>query len=101
MTRSSSSSPSASTTGCRSTDASTQPVRSWAKEPAGEVPEGYYTVPLGKAAIIRPGDDVTVLAYGTMVHVCTAAIEDSGYDAESLSTCARSFRSTSTPSSSP
>lgn len=59
-----------------------QPVRSWAKEATGNVPEGHYTVPLGKAAIVREGADVTVLAYGTMVHVSQAAIEDSGHDAE-------------------
>lgn len=59
-----------------------QPVRSWADLPAAEVPEGHYTVPLGKAAIVRPGSDVTVLAYGTMVHVAKAAIEANGCDAE-------------------
>jgi 2-oxoisovalerate dehydrogenase E1 component beta subunit len=48
----------------------------------GEVPEGYYTVPLGKAAIARAGQAVTVLAYGTMVHVALAAAADSGIDAE-------------------
>jgi 2-oxoisovalerate dehydrogenase E1 component beta subunit len=48
----------------------------------GEVPEGHYTVPLGKAAITRPGDAVTVLTYGTMVHVATTAVEETGIDAE-------------------
>ncbi|HEY8509871.1 MAG TPA: transketolase C-terminal domain-containing protein, partial [Steroidobacteraceae bacterium] len=57
-------------------------ARSWAGHPLAEVPEDYYTVPLGKAAIVRPGSDVTVLAYGTMVHVSLAAIEDSGIDAD-------------------
>lgn len=59
-----------------------QPLQTWAKHPASEVPDGYYTVPLGKAAIRRSGKDVTVLAYGTMVHVCLAAVEASGVDAE-------------------
>jgi 2-oxoisovalerate dehydrogenase E1 component beta subunit len=59
-----------------------QPVRSWAGNPKAEVPDGHYVVPLGKAATIRAGGDVTVLAYGTMVHVASAAIEDSGIDAE-------------------
>ena len=59
-----------------------RPVRSWAGEKAAEVPAGYYTVPLGKAAVVRPGQDATVLAYGTMVHVAVAGIEDSGIDAE-------------------
>lgn len=59
-----------------------RPVTAWAKHPAGEVPEGHYTVPLGKAAIVRPGSAVTVLVYGTMVHVALAAAEETGIDAE-------------------
>jgi 2-oxoisovalerate dehydrogenase E1 component beta subunit len=59
-----------------------RPLTPWTKHPAGEVPEGYYRIPLGKAAIARPGNAVTVLAYGTMVHVCLAAAEESGVDAE-------------------
>jgi 2-oxoisovalerate dehydrogenase E1 component beta subunit len=59
-----------------------RPVQSWANHPAAETPEGYYTVPLGKAAIARGGEAVTVLAYGTMVHVALAAALDSGVDAE-------------------
>jgi 2-oxoisovalerate dehydrogenase E1 component beta subunit len=59
-----------------------RPVEPWSKHPAGEVPEGYYTVPLGRAAIARAGQAVTVLAYGTMVHVALAAAADSGIDAE-------------------
>jgi len=48
----------------------------------GDVPEGHYNVPLVSAEIVRPGDDVTVITYGTMVHVCTAAVELAGVDAE-------------------
>jgi 2-oxoisovalerate dehydrogenase E1 component beta subunit len=59
-----------------------QPVQPWAKHPAADVPADYYNVPLGKAAIVRQGADVTVLAYGTMVHVALAAAEESGIDAE-------------------
>ena len=59
-----------------------RPVQPWAKHPASEVPEGYYTIPLGKAAVVREGQDLTLLAYGTMVHVALAAAEDSGIDAE-------------------
>ena len=57
-------------------------VKTWAGHAAAEVPEGYYSVPLGKAAIAREGRDVTVLAYGTMVHVAEAAIAASGVDVE-------------------
>ena len=59
-----------------------KPVQPWAKHPASEVPEGHYTVPLGKAAIVRAGADVTVLTYGTMVHVALAAAAEAGVDAE-------------------
>jgi 2-oxoisovalerate dehydrogenase E1 component beta subunit len=59
-----------------------KPVQPWAKFPASEVPEGHYTIPLGKAAVLREGAAVTVLAYGTMVHVAVAAAADSGIDAE-------------------
>ncbi|MEZ5402876.1 MAG: alpha-ketoacid dehydrogenase subunit beta [Bryobacteraceae bacterium] len=41
----------------------------------GEVPEGDYTVPLGKAAIHRAGRDMTVITYGAMVHVATEAAD--------------------------
>jgi 2-oxoisovalerate dehydrogenase E1 component beta subunit len=59
-----------------------KPSESWAGHPMGDVPEGYYTVPLGKAAVVRPGNAVTVVTYGTMVHVCLAAVADLGLDAE-------------------
>ncbi|KNE19877.1 alpha-ketoacid dehydrogenase subunit beta [Virgibacillus pantothenticus] len=39
----------------------------------GEVPEGYYTIPLGQAEIKRNGDDLTIIAIGKMVHVATDA----------------------------
>ncbi|PSJ41035.1 alpha-ketoacid dehydrogenase subunit beta [Allosphingosinicella deserti] len=59
-----------------------RPVTPWAKHPKAEVPEGHYTVPLGKAAVVREGEAVTVIAYGTMVHVVLATIEAEGIDAE-------------------
>ena len=34
-----------------------RPVKPWSKHPASEVPEGHYTVPLGKAAVVREGED--------------------------------------------
>jgi 2-oxoisovalerate dehydrogenase E1 component len=39
----------------------------------GRVPEGYYTTPIGKAVIARPGDDLTIVAYGVAVHWATDA----------------------------
>ncbi len=59
-----------------------KPARPWTTHPKGEVPEGHYTVPLGKADIVRTGGDVTIVTYGTMVHVAEAATEKSGIDAE-------------------
>ncbi len=59
-----------------------RPVQPWSKHAASDVPADYYTVPLGKAAIAREGNDLTVLAYGTMVHVALAAAADTGIDAE-------------------
>ena len=59
-----------------------RPLTPWAKHPAAETPEGYYTVPLSQAQVVRPGAAVTVLAYGTMVHVALAAVAETGVDAE-------------------
>jgi len=59
-----------------------RPVTPWARHPKAEVPEGHYNVPLGKAAVVREGEDVTVIAYGTMVWVSLAAAEAAGVDAE-------------------
>lgn len=41
----------------------------------GEVPDGYYTVELDKANVVREGRDVTLVAYGLMVHESLAAAE--------------------------
>ncbi len=55
---------------------------SWAAHPKGEVPDGYYTVPLGKAEVVTEGDDLTIITYGTLVHVAQAAAKLTGIDAE-------------------
>jgi 2-oxoisovalerate dehydrogenase E1 component beta subunit len=57
-------------------------VSPWSKHPASEVPEGYYSIPIGKANVVREGEALTVLAYGTMVHVALAAAAEAGIDAE-------------------
>ena len=59
-----------------------QPVKPWADDPRADVPNGHFRVPLGQAAVVRPGVEVTVLAYGTMVHVALTAAKESGVDAE-------------------
>lgn len=53
-----------------------RPVTPWSKHDLGEVPDGHYTIPIGKAEVRREGSAVTVIAYGTMVHVALAAAED-------------------------
>src|SRR6476660_8562797 len=59
-----------------------RPSQPWTNHPQSEVPEGHYTVPLGQAAIVREGAAVSVLVWGTMVHVSTAAAQDANVDAE-------------------
>ena len=41
----------------------------------GEVPDGEHVVPLGKARLAREGDDLTIVAYGTMVGVAERAAD--------------------------
>lgn len=59
-----------------------QPVQPWSKFAESDVPDGHYSIPLGKAKVVREGKDITLVAYGTMVHVAKAAAEESGVDAE-------------------
>jgi len=33
-----------------------------------EVPEGYYTIPFGKASVLKEGEDITIISYGAGVH---------------------------------
>jgi acetoin:2,6-dichlorophenolindophenol oxidoreductase subunit beta len=41
----------------------------------GVVPEELYAIPLGKANVVRAGSDVTIVAFGRMVHEAVAAAE--------------------------
>ncbi|MFC4670908.1 alpha-ketoacid dehydrogenase subunit beta [Seohaeicola nanhaiensis] len=59
-----------------------RPVMAWKAHELGEVPEGRHVVPLGQAAVRRTGQAVTVLTYGTMVHVALVATDEQGIDAE-------------------
>jgi pyruvate dehydrogenase E1 component beta subunit len=52
------------------------------RSPREEVPEGEHVVPLGKARIVKAGDDVTLVAWGGMVPVALAAAEESSASAE-------------------
>jgi len=59
-----------------------KPAIPWSTHPKGEVPDGYYSVPIGKAQITRPGKALTIVTYGTMVHVAEAAARALSVDAE-------------------
>jgi 2-oxoisovalerate dehydrogenase E1 component beta subunit len=59
-----------------------RPVTPWSRHELGEVPDGHYAVPLGQAVVRREGMSVTVLTYGTLVHVAMAAAAETGVDAE-------------------
>jgi 2-oxoisovalerate dehydrogenase E1 component beta subunit len=59
-----------------------RPVTPWSKHDLGEVPNGYFTLPLGKASVVREGSAMTLLAYGTMVYVAQAAAAEMNIDAE-------------------
>src|SRR5918997_885467 len=41
----------------------------------GEVPDGEHVVPLGEARVAREGEDVTLVAYGSMVPLCERAAD--------------------------
>ena len=58
------------------------PARSWAGHADAQVPTGYYRIPLGKARIARAGEALTILCYGTMVHVVENTVTALGIDAE-------------------
>ena len=59
-----------------------KPAVPWSTHPKGEVPDGYYTVPIGKANLMREGRDLSIVTYGTMVYVAEAAARNLGIDAE-------------------
>ena len=57
----------------------------WLHEQSGPVPEGTYSVPIGSAAVVRPGTDVTIVAASLMVSEAVKAattLAESGIDAE-------------------
>jgi 2-oxoisovalerate dehydrogenase E1 component beta subunit len=59
-----------------------KPAIPWSAHAKGEVPEGHYTVPIGRAEIVKSGAEVTIVTYGTLVHVAQAAAKAGGVDAE-------------------
>ena len=59
-----------------------KPAVGWSSHIKGEVPEGHYTVPLGKADVVQEGRELTIVTYGTLVHVALAAAQATGVDCE-------------------
>ena len=49
---------------------------------SGNVPEGYYTLPFGKARVVREGSDLTIVTYGMGVHWALDAAAKSDADIE-------------------
>ena len=50
----------------------------------GEIPEGDYVTPLGRAAVRREGSSLSVFAWGLMVHYCMEAAEEVSADGISV-----------------
>ncbi|MBX0291543.1 dehydrogenase E1 component subunit alpha/beta [Hymenobacter sp. HSC-4F20] len=48
------------------------------------VPDAYYTTPIGKAALVREGDEMSIITYGAGVHWATALADEVGLSADIL-----------------
>ena len=59
-----------------------RPVKPWSKHPASEVPGRSLHRAAGQGRGRPRRRALTILAYGTMVHVALAAVEEQGLDAE-------------------
>ena len=49
-----------------------------------EIPDDYYTLPIGEANTVRSGEEVTIITYGLGVHWAKNLAEEKGIDAEIL-----------------
>ncbi|MEJ7935230.1 alpha-ketoacid dehydrogenase subunit beta [Sphingobium sp. AN558] len=58
------------------------PATSWGGHADAQVPTGYYKVALGEARVRRAGEALTILCYGTMVHVVADVVGAIDIDAE-------------------
>ena len=65
----------------------------------GEVPEGEHATPIGSARVAREGSELTVIAYGSSVHLALQAAEELDEDIEvlDLRSLARSTRTRFSP----
>lgn len=51
---------------------------------SADIPDDYYTVEIGKAALAKTGNQVSVITYGMGVHWAVQACEELGIDADIL-----------------
>ena len=51
---------------------------------SGPVPDGYYTIEVGKAALVQEGNQVSIITYGMGVHWAIKAVEELGISADIL-----------------
>jgi 2-oxoisovalerate dehydrogenase E1 component len=51
---------------------------------SGPVPEAYYTTPIGQAALVAEGSDLSIITYGLGVHWALAACQEMGIKADIL-----------------
>ncbi len=61
----------------------------------GEVPNGHYTIPIGKANVLKEGTQLSVVSYGLYVHWALEAarqLEQRRASRSKSSICARSAR---------
>jgi len=59
-----------------------RPAQNWTSHPLGDVPEGHYNLPIGKASVRREGRDATIITYGTMCFIAETAVAETEVDAE-------------------
>lgn len=50
----------------------------------GKVPDNYYTTEIGKAKLVREGNDISVITYGLGVHWAMETLDELGIDADLL-----------------
>jgi len=47
-----------------------------------EVPDDYYTIPLGKAAMVKEGEEVSIISYGAGVHWALSSLDKMNISAD-------------------
>jgi 2-oxoisovalerate dehydrogenase E1 component len=51
---------------------------------SAEIPDEYYTVEIGKAALVKEGEQLSIITYGMGVHWAVKAVEELGISADIL-----------------